>query len=119
MPASRSHNHHGDLGNDPRRTLRTHIDGIAPGDVNDFCDAIEFAALRDSPTEGEMLQLRGVLRDIARSAHAQAQHAEHGLLSLRKAWAFVCQVGRPPDMHDPSWHIIVREWLDAYEAERH
>lgn len=97
---------------------RTAIDGIALPHVNRFCDAIEFAALRDLPTDGELGELRDVLREIARHAHQQQQQPERGLLSLRKAWACVCQVGRPPDMHDPSWHVIVREWLDAYEFER-
>src|SRR5688572_27244593 len=97
---------------------RTAIDGISLASVNRFCDSIEFAALRDEPTAGELGELREVLREIARSAVGQQQQPEHGLLSLRKAWACVCQVGRPPDMHDPSWHVIVREWLDAYELER-
>jgi hypothetical protein len=97
---------------------RTEIDGISLDNVNRFCDAIEFAAMRDDPTAGELDELRSVLRAIARVAHAEHQQAEHGLLSLRKAWACVCQVGRPPDMHDPSWHVIVREWLGAFELER-
>lgn len=98
---------------------RTAIDGISLPHINRFCDSIEFAALRDEPTEGELGELRAILRDIARLAHEQHHQPEKGLLSLRKAWACVCQVGRPPDMHDPSWHVIVREWLDAYELERH
>ena len=100
------------------RQPRTAIDGISLANVNSFCDAIEFAALRDAPTDGELGELRRVLRDIARGAHANHDQPERGLLSLRKAWACVCQVGRPPDMHDPSWHVIVREWLGAYELER-
>ena len=97
----------------------TRVEGLSSSSVDDFCNAIEFAALRDTPTDGELHHLRDVLRVIARDAHAGGMRSEQGLMSLRKAWALVCQVGRPPDMHDPSWHIIVREWLGAFEAERH
>ena len=95
------------------------VEGMSATSVDDFCNAIEFAALRDTPTDGELDHLRGVLRAIARDSHASGRLPEQGLMALRKAWALVCQVGRPPDMHDPSWHIIVREWLGAFEAERH
>ena len=96
----------------------SHVRGLSERAVADFCDAIEFGIHREAPTESEVYRLQNVLAALAREAHVAGMQPEHFLLALKYAWSSICNRQPEPDMHDPGWHVVVRESISAYESAR-
>ena len=86
--------------------------------IADFCSAVEFAVHHHPITRGELADLRQALRALAREAHTAHLQPEVLLLGVRQIWSQICGNLADPDMHDADWDLVVRECLDAYEAER-
>ncbi len=114
---------HPNPSHEPRRpnragNARLTIEGLSADAALDFCEAIDFAIAASEPTGQEIAELRAVLSRIARDEIARRREPELGLLALRAAWKSACRGTAAPDMHNPQWHVVVREWLSAYDEAR-
>jgi hypothetical protein len=93
------------------------MEGVSAGAVAAFCDAIEFGIHEELPTAGEIQALRMALRRIVMESQASGLTPERMLIGLKTVWIKVCHRHPAPDMHDATWHIVLRESLDAWHRQ--